>query len=138
MNIDHDQWLKRTVTLVRAKQWQAIDSESLAEELEALGKSERRSIESQLVRLLVHLLKWQYQPQRRSDSWLDSISDARLQIDLTLQDSSSLKGYPAEQLSKTYLKARQGASQQTGLPLHSFPETCQYTLEKMLDEGWLP
>jgi len=134
VNTDHDQWLQKTAILVRAKQWQAIDSESLAEELEALGKSERRGVESQLVRLLIHLLKWEYQPPR----WLDSIADARLQIDLTLQDSPSLKCYPAEQLSRAYSKARQGAARQTRLPSHFFPETCQYTLEQILDEDWFP
>jgi hypothetical protein len=61
----------------------------------ALLVRERRAIASQLIRLLLHLLKWQFQPHRRSDSWLDSITDARIQIELTVQESPSLKQYPA-------------------------------------------
>ncbi|ACC84464.1 DUF29 family protein [Nostoc punctiforme] len=64
--------------------WHEVDVENLIEEVEGLGKSERRSIASQLTRLLLHLLKWQYQPQRRSDSWLDSITDSRTQIELAI------------------------------------------------------
>lgn len=61
----------------------------LIEEIEDLGKSERRGITSQLPRLLLHLFKWQHQPQRRSDSWLDSITNAHTQIELAIQDSPS-------------------------------------------------
>ena len=65
-----------------------------------MGKSERREIASQLTRLLLHLLKWQYQPEPRSDSWLDSITDARTQIELAIEDSRSLKTIPQSNLKK--------------------------------------
>jgi hypothetical protein len=110
----------------------------LIEEIEDLGKSERRGIASQLIRLLLHLLKWQYQPQRRSDSWLDSIADSRLQIELAIQDSPSLRAYPSEQLAQCYAQARRGAAKQTGLPLSLFPEECLYALKDILNEDWLP
>ncbi len=90
---------------LRDRRWHEIDIEHLIDEVEDLGKWERRGITSQLVRLLLHLLKWQYQPQRRSDSWLDSITDARTQIDLTIEDSPSLKNYAAEQLQASYDRA---------------------------------
>jgi len=95
-------------------------------------------IASQLTRLLLHLLKWQYQPQRRSDSWLDSITDARTQIDLAIQDSPSLKGYPAEQLEDSYRRARRQAATQTKLEISTFPETCQHAIDLVLAEDWLP
>jgi hypothetical protein len=135
---DFNLWVQQTARLLREHRWQDIDLESLVGEIEDLGKSERRGIVSQLTRLLLHLLKWQYQPQRRSDSWLDSITDARLQIELALKDSPSLKVYPSEQLELSYQKARHSASKQTELPLSAFPEECPYLLEDLLNEDWLP
>lgn len=135
---DFNLWVQRTARLLREHRWQDIDLENLVEEIEDLGKSERRGITSQLTRLLLHLLKWQYQPQRRSDSWLDSITDARLQIELAIKDSPSLKVYPSEQLNRSYQKARLSASKQTGLSLSALPEECPYVLENILNEDWLP
>jgi len=135
---DFNLWVQRTARLLREHRWQDIDLENLVEEIEDLGKSERRGIASQLTRLLLHLLKWQYQPQRHSDSWLDSITDARLQIELVLKDSPSLKVYPSEQLERSYQKARHSALKQTGLLLSAFPDECPYLLENILNEDWLP
>ncbi len=103
---DFNLWTQQTAKLLREHCWQDIDLENLLGEIEDFGKSERRGITSQLTRLLLHLLKWQYQPQRRSDSWLDSITDARLQIELALKDSPSLKVYPSEQLNQSYSATR--------------------------------
>ena len=135
---DFHLWVQQTAQLLRERRWQEIDLEHLIEEVENLGKSERRGIASQLTRLLLHLLKWQYQPQRRSDSWLDSIADARTQIELAIKDSPSLKLYPAEQLEQSYQQARRKASKQTGMPISVFPKKCLYSLELVLDEDWLP
>ena len=137
-SIDLSLWASETADLIRERRWQDIDLEHLAEELEDLGKSEKRGIASQLVRLLIHLLKWEYQPQRRSDSWLDSITDSRLQIELAITDSPSLKKYPLLELDQVYQRARSNAAKQTRLPLSTFPEICPYTLDKILAEDWLP
>ena len=131
-------WARETADLIREGRWQNIDLEHLVEELEDLGKSEKRGIASQLVRLLIHLLKWEYQPQRRSDSWLDFITDSRLQIELAIEDSPSLKKCPLLELAQVYQRARSNAAKQTQLPLSYFPETCPYTLDKILAEDWLP
>jgi hypothetical protein len=136
--VDFNVWVQQTAQLLRERRWQDLDVERLIEEIEDLGKSERRGIASQLTRLLLHLLKWHHQPQRRSESWLDSITDARTQIDLAMQDSPSLKNYPAEQLHLCYQRARRTAVKQTGLPLATFPEACPYPLQLVLDEEWLP
>ncbi|MDH3604279.1 MAG: DUF29 domain-containing protein [Candidatus Tectomicrobia bacterium] len=135
---DFSLWVQQTVELLRERRWQEIDVEHLIEEVEDLGKSERRGIASQLTRLLLHLLKWQYQPQRRSDSWLDSITDARTQIELAIEDSPSLQDYPATQLERRYQVARRKAAEQTHLPLSTFPEVCSYPPESILAEDWLP
>ncbi|MBD1936885.1 DUF29 domain-containing protein [Microcoleus sp. FACHB-68] len=135
---DFNAWIDQTAQLLRDRHWHEIDVEHLIEEIEGLGKSERRAIISQLTRLLLHLLKWQYQPQRRSDSWLDSITDARTQIELSIEDSPSLKDYPAEQLEESYQRARRQAAKQTTLNISVFPEECPYSWSLVLDEDWLP
>ncbi|MBE9189612.1 DUF29 domain-containing protein [Gloeocapsopsis crepidinum LEGE 06123] len=135
---DFNLWIDQTAQLLREQRWQELDLEHLIEEIEDLGKSERRGIASQLTRLLLHLLKWQYQPQRRSDSLLDSIVDARTQIELALEDSPSLKDCPAQVLEASYQRARRQAAKQTGMHLSTFPEECPYSLELVLDENWLP
>lgn len=135
---DFNLWIQQTAQLLQERRWQEIDIEHLIEEIEDLGKSERRGIASQLTRLLLHLLKWQYQPQRRSDSWLDSITDSRTQIELAIKDSPSLKGYTVEQLKQSYQQARSKAAKQTKIPLSVFPEECPYLLQLVLEEDWLP
>lgn len=135
---DFNSWVGQTTRLLQKRSWQEIDVERLIEEIQDLGKSERRAIVSQLTRLLMHLLKWQYQPQRRSDSWLDSITDARTQIELTIADSPSLKSYPEIKLDESYNRARGQAAKQTGIPASVFPEQCPYALELALDQDWLP
>jgi hypothetical protein len=135
---DFNSWIAQTTQLLREHRWHEIDVAQLIEEMEDLGKSERRGIASQLTRLLLHLLKWQYQPQRRSDSWLDSITDARTQIELALEDSPSLGNYPAEQLEESYQRARRQAAKQTRLEISVFPNACPYSIELVLAEDWLP
>jgi len=135
---DFNSWINQTAQLLREHRWHEIDVPNLIEEVEGLGKSERRGIASQLNRLLLHLLKWQYQPQRRSDSWLDSITDARTQIELAIGDSPSLGRYPVEQLEERYQRARRQAAKQTSMEISVFPETCPYSLELVLAEDWLP
>ncbi len=135
---DFSSWISQTAQLLREQRWQELDLPKLIEEVEDLGKSERRGIASQLTRLLLHLLKWQYQPQRRSDSWLDSITDARTQIELAIEDSPSLRSYPTEQLEESYQRARRQAAKQTSMELLAFPTTCPYSLELVLAEDWLP
>ncbi len=135
---DFNTWIDQTATLLRNGHWREIDLEHLIEEVDGLGKSERRGITSQLTRLLLHLLKWQYQPQRRSDSWLDSITDARTQIELAIEDSPSLTNYPAEKLEESYQRARRQSAKQTSMDISVFPIECPYSLELILDQDWLP
>jgi len=135
---DFNLWIDRTTQLLQEQRWQEIDVVRLIEEIKDLGKSERRAIASQLTRLLLHLLKWEYQPQRRSDSWLDSITDARTQIELAIADSPSLKNYPAQELEASYQKALRQAAKQTLIEISVFPSSCPHSLELVLTEDWLP
>lgn len=135
---DLNLWISQTTALLQKRCWQDIDVERLIEEIQDLGKSEQRAITSQLTRLLMHLLKWQYQPQRRSDNWLDSITDARTQIELAIADSPSLKNYPALQLKESYIRARRQSAKQKGIQASAIPDDCPYAIELVLDEDWLP
>ena len=130
-------WAKDTAQLLRERCWDAIDWEHLIEEVEDLGKSERSAIASQMERIMVHLLKWQYQPQRRSDSWLDSMNDGRSQIRRKLEDSPSLRSYPLQILEKEYTRARREAARQTHLEINFFPESCPYLIKQVMGD-WLP
>lgn len=135
---DFDVWTGQTAQLLREGRWAEIDTERLIEEIEDLGKCDRWAVVSQLIRLLLHLLRWEYQPERRSDSWLDSMTDARVQIELAFEDSPSLRSYLAEQSESSYQRARRQATKQTGLEATAFEQACPYALAQVLSEGWLP
>ena len=105
-DIDFNRWALEQAAALKTGNLQQLDLEHLAEEIEALSKSDRRAIKSYLVRILFHLLKWQYQPEQRSESWENSVADSRLAIRLILEDSPSLKSYPDEVLESAYQQAR--------------------------------
>ncbi|MGA7954516.1 MAG: DUF29 domain-containing protein [Gloeobacterales cyanobacterium] len=130
-------WANHTAHLLREQRWEEVDWEHLIEEVEDLGKSERSAIGSQMERVMLHLLKWEYQSQRRSDSWLDSINDGRSQIRRKLEDSPSLKNYPDQILDKEYGRACREAARQIGLDIATFPVTCPYSTDQVLSD-WLP
>ena len=115
-----------------------IDFENIAEEVESLGKADRRALESRLNVLLVHLLKWADQPEQRSTSWRRSIVEQRRRILRILADSPSLSSYPEEVISEEYRLARLGAADETGLAEDAFPAVCPFTVEQILDPDWLP
>jgi hypothetical protein len=101
-------WCLTTAALVREGQWDAIDPEALAEELESLGKSQKRELETRLEGLVMHLLKWEYQPGRRQEghSWYDTIREHRSQIARLLRDNPSFKPQVAPLLAEVYPAAR--------------------------------
>jgi hypothetical protein len=117
-------WCLTTAALVREGQWDAIDPEALAEELESLGKSQKRELEHRLEGLVMHLLKWEHQPGRRQEghSWYDTIREHRSQIARLLRDNPSLKPQVAPILAEVYPEARAWA----------LGEMTAWTLEKQL------
>jgi hypothetical protein len=117
-------WTQAQVAALRAKDWAALDLDHLAEEVEALRKTERKTVRSQLRRLSSHLLKWAYQPARRSDSWQATINDARRLVDDWLEDSPSLTRELPALVEWAYPRARREAAKDTGLSLATFPEAC--------------
>jgi len=135
---DFNAWIAQTTQLLREHRWHEIDVTHLIEEVEDLGKSERRAIASQLTRLLLHLLKWQYQPERRSGSWEGSIIEHRRRIKKALKESPSLKPYLESIFAESYLEAVKQAKAETALPLETFPIQCQYELTAVVDDEFLP
>ena len=135
---DFDVWTQVQATALRAKHWAILDIEHLAEEVEELRKSERKAVRSQLRRLMSHLLKWQHQPQRRSNSWQDTITDARRLLADDLEDSANLARELPALADWAYPRARREAAKDTRLPLGTFPDTCPWPLERVLDEDFLP
>jgi hypothetical protein len=135
---DFVRWTEQVAAALRQGDWAALDVENLIEEVEALGKSDRRAIKSRLEVLLMHLLKWQFQPEQRSRSWQATILEQRLRIADILEDSPSLKNYLPTVVDAAYVSARQLASIETGLAVDQFPVGCEYTIGPMLDAAYLP
>jgi hypothetical protein len=135
---DFDAWAQQQAVALRAKNWAALDFEHLAEEVEELRKTERKAVRSQLRRLTSHLLKWAYQPARRSDSWQATILDARRLVADWLEEDGSLTRELPDLFAWAYPRARREAAKDTGLALVTFPEVCPWTLTQCLDEDFWP
>jgi hypothetical protein len=133
-DLDFNLWLSQTVELLRAGRWAELDLENLIDELESMSKRDKREILSRLKVLLMHLLKWKYQPDRRTNSWRATIRENREEIAQILEDSPSLKDYPAVVLDKAYRSARASAADETGIELEIFPEICPFSIEAVLEE----
>ncbi len=136
-NEDYYLWLKNTAQLIREKRFSEVDAVNLVEEIEDMGRSEKRALESNLVVLLLHLLKYKYQPSKRSNSWKASIREHRRRLRKALQDSPSLKGYCEEVFAECYEDARQQASDETGLSLDKFPVKSPFTVSEVVNEKYL-
>jgi hypothetical protein len=136
---DYYLWLKTTINQIRTGQFSAVDLENLLEELETMGRSEKRAIESLLTNLLVHLLKLKYWDNEREINqghWQGEVRTFRRQIKKSLKDSPSLKPYILEIFDECYQDARKEASDRSQLPIDTFPLIPIGSLEQILDENW--
>lgn len=136
--VDYLNWIKTTVTQLKNQAYQEVDWQNLIEEIEDMGRSERRALESNLIVVLLHLLKWQYQPERRTGSWESSLIEHRRRIRKALAESPSLKPYFARILTESYQQAVKQAKAETGLPQERFPTQCPYDSSAILDDNFLP
>lgn len=131
-------WTQRQAELLRAEEFDRIDWQNLAEEVESLGRSDKRQVENRLIVLILHLLKWQYQTGKRGPSWRSTIREQRRRIERVLQDSSSLKAQVRDLVVYAYPYAVGKAEDETGLPTSTFPSNCPYTAEQILDIAFWP
>lgn len=134
---DFYQWLTETAYLLAEGRLSELDITHLMDEIESMGKSQKRAIESYLSVLLLHLLQWRYQPDRRSGSWKSSIRNSRRAIQKRIQESPSLTSYPEIVFLECYALARENAADETELPLNIFPETPPFTIEQALNQEFL-
>ncbi|AFZ12966.1 protein of unknown function DUF29 [Crinalium epipsammum PCC 9333] len=135
---DYYLWLETLANQIRSGNFDALDWENLLEELENFGRSEKNALKSRLAVLLLHLLKYQYQPSHRSNSWLCTINEQRRQINFVLEDSPSLQSYLTDIFEKCYTVARRDAASETGLFINIFPKEVPFTIEDTVNFDWLP
>jgi hypothetical protein len=131
-------WSNQQAALLRAGQLQQADIEHIAEEIESMGKTEKRELISRLTVLLLHLLKWRFQPSNRGASWEASIRVQRNRLVDHLDDNPSLRPLTPNAVKAAYRDAVLEAIAETGLPASTFPETCPWTFEQALDPGSWP
>lgn len=130
-------WTQEQAAQLRSARVDGLDWINVAEEIESLGRSDRREISSRLNLILVHLLKWQAQPSKRKAGWR-SVREQRHKIAGVLDESPSLAGYPKRVLAPEYAAARAMAADETGLPETSFPRACPFKVEQVLGENFRP
>lgn len=131
-------WIQEQAGFLRSGHLHMIDRLNLLEEIEAMGRSEKRAVENRLVVLLAHLLKWKYQPDRRSNSWRSTIDHQRKRSLKIIAENPGLK----PQLDSMFLDAYQDsifdAAAETGLPVDTFPALCPWTFDQVKDKTFYP
>ncbi len=131
-------WSQQQAQLLRDEAFELVDWNNIIEEIESLGISQQHELHSRLVKLLMHLLKWQFQEPHRSRSWEATIVHQRGEIEWLLDHNPSLRARLSEFVSKAYRSAIREAAAETGLLRTTFPTECPYTLDQIMDEAYLP
>jgi Domain of unknown function DUF29 len=136
---DFFQWTEKQAEYIRQGCWAELDVENLVEELESLGRSEQKELGSYLQLLMMHLLKCQHQPDRRTQSWDNTISNCRDKIQDCIEDMPSLQRFlqDSEWVEKHYRRSRRDAAKEMKKPIETFPSECPYTMDQILDPGFL-
>ena len=129
-------WSRQQAELLRKGKLADADIEHIAEEIDSMGRTEKRELTSRLSVLLLHLLKWRYQPEKRSPSWEASVRVQRNRLADHLDDNPSLKPVLPNALASAYRDASLEAVAETGLPSATFPEACPWTVSQVLDGGF--
>jgi hypothetical protein len=137
---EHDfyTWTFEQARLVREGRWTAIDRENVAEEIESLGREQFDKLESALRVLLMHMLKWDQQPERRSRSLTLSIKIRRIDLEDVLEDNFGLKARMGEAIEHAYRLARLDAAIETELDENEFPVECPYSWDAIVGRDFLP
>ncbi len=131
-------WSMENARLLRAGRLDEIDAENLSEEIEAMANRDKREALSRLTVLLHHLLKWKYQPEKRSESWRSRVRTQRRELDRLFKESPSLRAVLPSSVAEAYPDAVEDASGETGLPENVFPAKCPFTSDQVLDGRFLP
>lgn len=135
---DFNLWIQKHILLLKEARFNEIDTAHLVEELEDMGKRDKRELKNRLLVLIAHLLKWQYQAEGRGTSWESSINEQRRQLLLLLKDMPSLKNSMDSAIMEIYADAVDWASDETKMPQTVFPAQCLFTQEQLLDKKFYP
>jgi hypothetical protein len=130
-------WTLEQVKLLKQGQLNQLDISNLIEEIESLGKREKQELRNRLGILLGHLLKWEYQNNKRSNSWKATIREQRRRIKEHLEENPSLKSYLSEAMISAYQDGVDLAIQETNLPDITFPAENPYSISQILDSDYL-
>lgn len=133
---DFSLWLLKQAECIKNGLWRDVDRDHLAEEIEAMSRSEKRELINRLAVLMAHLLKWGCQSKRRSNSWISTMIEQRAQLEQVLEDSPSLRPQIQDALARAYRLAVAMASKETKRPSTQFPEQCPYSLAQLFDENF--
>lgn len=131
-------WSLVQAGLLRQKRFREVDLANVIEEIESVGRSERRALKSSCRLVTMHLLKWRYQPERRTASWSDAIGRERANIAQDEHDSPSLAERAEELVAEVYAAAMPDAADETGLPLQAFPTGCPYPIDFLRNRDAMP
>jgi hypothetical protein len=134
---DFYQWTQQMAAVLRNNHFDQLDIENIAEEIESLGRSDRRELKSRLTVLLMHLLKWHYQPEKRSNRWQATILEQRIRVLDLLSESPSLVSYLNGEVDRCYNNAKALAAAETELTPTIFPQDCPYLLTEVLEKTLL-
>jgi len=131
-------WANEQATLLRTGRIAEADLENIAEEIESMGRSEKRELKNRFVVLLLHLLKWKFQDAIRTKSWQASILEQRLRLADHLADNPSLKAKVPEAIVFAYRLASLEAVGETGLAESTFPAECPWSFDEIMDNRFWP
>jgi hypothetical protein len=131
-------WTIEQAALLRAGQLSSADVANIAEEIESMGRTEKRELVNRLAILLLHLIKWRFQPGFRSPSRNSTIREQRIRLRSHLKDNPSLKAKVGEALAEAYELAVIGAARETGLPENGFPKSSPFRYEQAIDDQFWP
>ena len=129
-------WSQEQARLLREGRWEGVDRENVAEEIESLGREQFNKLVGALRVLMLHMLKWDHQPERRSRSWVLSIKTQRNDLEDVLSDNPGLKPRMTQALERAYRNARTEAAQETGLDEDAFPAACPYSFEDITSRAF--
>ena len=131
-------WALDQAARIRALAVPGLDTENVAEEIESLGRSQKHELLGRSTVLPMHLLKWQFQPERRGASWQSTFTAQRMRIAVILRDSPSPRRTVPSVVAEADDDARELAAIETSLPLSIFPPACPWPPAEMLQKAWLP
>ena len=137
-NRDFYAWALHNAELIKQGKLGEVDLQNIAEEIESMGKSDKRELINRFAILLAHLLKWQFQPDRRSNSWKYTIEEQRDEVLELLEDSPSLKYELEDKLERAYRKSLRVAATETGMSKSDFPANCPFSLNEALNTNFFP